>query len=228
MSFERKPFLSPAPGGLSSKVPSSLKAFHERMATNASRENQEQGSRVQEFLSDYVDTPMTINGETLIVLARRVRVPGEADVAAATGALQVRLRLVDKKYTVGITQGVFQGVFGSVVPTIEPEGDPIEVSPVYWWKDKLSPTAENAKKVWAKCLINDKQPYYGIITAVELHLLDSSNDPDPNFLREKYQWLHLATVSAENDLMSVTSHISGSPGVTRQGGPGSAYVFYPV
>ena len=79
MAFDRKSILSPAPNGLPPRAFDSQRTFQERASTNSLREKEEILDRMQRFLDDYADTQVTVDGQTVTVLARRGRTAGESN-----------------------------------------------------------------------------------------------------------------------------------------------------
>lgn len=137
-----------------------VRGFQERAATLAVQAQEEAGDRIQRFLADFTETPITVNGETIIVLARRGRTPGE-DASAGTVPWQMLKRsgLVVRIYPSAIWDGLGHSVWATW------NGEPSIAESFF---DVDLPASPKEGFIYLECVIDDSDDYHGIIKSAKI------------------------------------------------------------
>jgi len=160
MAFDRKSILSPAPNGLPLRAFDSQRTFQERASTNSLREKEEILDRMQRFLDDYADTQVTVDGQTVTVLARRGRTAGESN---AVGTVPWQMDKMANRTVRIYPSAIWDGLGHSVWATWEGEAStaesyfdvPLEASPKKGF-------------IYLECIVDDTDDYHGIIKSAKI------------------------------------------------------------
>ena len=160
MAFERKSILSPAPNGLPPRAFDTQRVFTERTRTNSLQENQDLLDRIQRFLDDYTDTQVTVDGQTVTVLARRGRTAGESNaVGTVPWQMDKMANRTVRIYPSAIWDGLGHSVWASwegVESIAESYFDiPLEASPKKGF-------------IYLECTVDDTDDYHGIIKSAKI------------------------------------------------------------
>lgn len=154
---------------------------------------------------------------------RSVTMPGGGSSASAR-ALQTVLRKAGSIWNLGITNGAVLGEF-STVPVIQPDNVAIDLAPVTWFAEELTPpgTAGGFAFLYLKLFIDDSDDYAGKIDYAEVHLL--YEQPAAFYdSATPYQWVHIGSLgAASGEFQPPISHINGSLQASRRGGPGCPF-----